>query len=128
MLAASSFSFPPSPSPPRLYRQFFTREECQMLDATPPMSAVHEIYLLRVLMTRVLAAARANERPASIAHSVSTRKRSQRLSLKQGLSMLTAFCGAALTMASLARFEHKAQGPGPFLVDLLYPEDDDLDL
>jgi hypothetical protein len=95
----------------RLYRQFFTREECSMLDRFPLESAVSELSLLRILLVRVLAAAKKT-----------------RLTLKHRFSMLAAFCQAALTMASLARFEFKHQEPGPDLLDLLFPDDDISDL
>jgi hypothetical protein len=95
---------------PLLYRQFFTPEECKTLDRCPPDSAVSEIYLLRALIARVLASAR-----------------KVRLTLKHRFSMLTAFCQAALTMASLARFEHKARpAADPILAALAGMDPDDL--
>jgi hypothetical protein len=115
MLATSDI-YPPERStleqrpPPRLYRQFFTAAECRMLDSSPPESALSDIALLRILLARVLSAAKARAR----------------LSLEDHFSMLTAFCRTARTMASLARLNAKYFGynsPGYSLLDAL----DDLD-
>jgi hypothetical protein len=86
----------------RLYRRFFTAEEIRRLDATPADSLASEIHALRLLLARVLAA---TERI--------------KLTLKQRLSMLTAFCRVALTLASLVRFEFKQQPAPPTVLDLL---------
>lgn len=74
-------------SPPMLYRQYFTREERAMLDASPLASAVNEISLLRVLLSRVIASAN-----------------KERRSLRSYLIMLRAISTAGLIIASLARF------------------------
>jgi hypothetical protein len=81
---------------PRLYRQFFSAEECARLDAIDPESPLHELNLLRVLMTRLLAVASRGRQP-----------------LERLADMLAAFCRAGCTMASLARIWHKQQGPPP---------------
>jgi hypothetical protein len=91
----------------RLYRQFFTREEIRRLDATPPDSAASDIYLLRTLLRRALAAS-------------STIK----LSLNQHLAMLAAFSQAAVSLASLVRIHFKQQ-PEPPDLPLLWAADDD---
>jgi len=93
-----------STAPALLYRQFFTSEECRRLDRTPPDSAVSEISLLRVLISRLLAAAKR-----------------VKMTIKRHFSMLSAFCQATSTMASLARFEFHRQGPPISPLDLLYP-------
>jgi hypothetical protein len=80
----------------RLYRQFFTAQECARLDSTDPDSPVHEINLLRILITRLLAAAGRG------------RQTFERLA-----DMLAAFCHAGRTMASLARIYYKQHGPPP---------------
>ena len=91
-------------SPPkcRLYRRFFTAEEIRRLDATPADSLVSEIHAMRLLLARVLASA---ERI--------------KLTLKQRLNMLLAFCHAALTLATLVRFEFKNQPDPPTPLDML---------
>ena len=76
----------------RLYRQYFTPDEIRRLDAAPPDTALSDIYVIRAFLARVLAAA------ARI-----------KLTLKQRLAMLAAFCQAALTLASLVRIEFKLQ-------------------
>jgi hypothetical protein len=87
--AFSSFSTPPPPSKPsRLYRRFFTREECRLLDSTDVSDDSSEIHLVRILLSRALAAA----------------QHVRRLSLKTRADMLLAFNGAAMILASLARF------------------------
>ena len=112
-----------------LYRQFFTPEECNALDRCDPDSAVSEIALLRILITRVLASARASEAQPSIAHPWAKRPKDRRinLTLRHRFSMLTAFCQAAVTMASLARFEFKRNPPpDPILAALAEMDPDDL--
>ena len=79
MIAASS---------PQIYRQYFTPAECRVLDSSPLDTALDEIGLLRVLLLRLLAAAH----------------RLHRLSIADHLSLLTAFSGAGLILASLVRF------------------------
>jgi hypothetical protein len=81
---------------PRLYRQFFTAQECAWLDGIDPESPVHEINLMRLLMTRLLAAASKGKQ-----------------TLERLATMLAAFCQAGCTMASLARIHHKQHGPPP---------------
>jgi hypothetical protein len=102
--APSYAAFLPAPAPALLYRQFFTPEECDRLDRTPPDSALSEISVLRVLISRLLAAARRVE-----------------MTIKRHFSMLSAFCQATSTMASLASFELQQQGPPLSPLDLLYP-------
>ena len=80
----------------RLYRQFFTPEECAWLDSTDPDIPVHEINLLRILITRLLAAAGRGQQ-----------------TLERLAAMLVVFCHAGCTMASLARIYYKLQGPPP---------------
>ena len=94
MFATTALS--PSPTPPQIYRQFFTAEERMLLDASPVDSALSEISPLRVLLMRLFA----NSRKAAV--------RKSPLSLKRHLSMLAAFSHTGLIMASLARF-HAAQ-------------------
>ncbi|HET6846123.1 MAG TPA: hypothetical protein VFH29_04775 [Anaerolineales bacterium] len=93
--------FPIPPKPSRLYRQYFTAEEIRLLDATPADTLATEIHALRLLIRRVLAA--------------SAR---MKLSLKHHLKMLAAFCQAALTLASLVRFEFKQQPEPPNPLDV----------
>ena len=96
----------PTTSPPRLYRQYFTDAEIKLLDGASTDSARSEISLIRILISRILASAR-----------------KLRLTLKHRLSMLTVFCQSAATMASLARFDFKQQGPPPSPFELLFPPD-----
>jgi hypothetical protein len=98
------FLFSLSSPPPRLYRQHFTREECDRLDSISPDSALSEISLLRILISRLLSAARR-----------------VKMTIERHAAMLSAFCQTAGTLASLARFEFKQQGSPPSLLDLLYP-------
>ena len=99
--------FPQASAQSALYRQFFTDKELAALDAFPSFSAASEISLLRILIVRLLHAAE-----------------QIKLTLKHRLQLFTAFCRAALTMASLARFEFKQQGPPPSLLDLIWSEQD----
>jgi hypothetical protein len=80
----------------RLYRQFFTPEECARLDGMDPESPLHELNLLRILITRLLAAA-SRGKPT----------------LERLASMLASFSQSGCTMASLARIYHKQHGPPP---------------
>ena len=140
------------PSSPQIYRQYFTAAECKTLDASPLDTALSEIEVLRVLLLRLLAAARAsehsrraalgraslwaNEHQASIAHPAPKTARGKRaspmplprgsgLSLAQHISMLTAFSGAGLILASLVRF-HNSYFPEPgLLCELLADLDPD---
>ncbi len=86
-----------------LYRQYFTRAERAMLDASPLDSALNEINLFRVVLRRLLAA--------------SHRKRL--LSLESRLDMLAALSTAGFIIASLVRFHWKSTDRGwesnPFL-------------
>ena len=95
-------AYPLFPAKSRLYRQYFTPAEIRRLDATPPDRAASDIYLLRLLLRRVLAASS-----------------KVKLTLKHRLSMLSAVCHAALTLASLVRIEFKLQPEPPTLLDLL---------
>ena len=95
---------------PQIYRQYFTPTECRMLDSSPLETALDEICLLRILLMRLLAAARAREHPATVAHAGPTtdqRHRIRRLSIAQHLSMLAAVSGAGLILASLVRFHDR---------------------
>jgi hypothetical protein len=97
-------------TPPLLYRQYFTPEECRLLDSCDLDSASSEIDLIRLLIARVLAAARR-----------------LRLTLKHHFSMLVAFCQAAITMAALARIEYKRNPPpDPILAILGELDPDDI--
>jgi len=129
MLADSSYPFF-STTPPQIYRQYFTAEECKTLDSSPLESALSEIGLLRVLLLRLLAASRARELPATIAHTGPTTDqchRFGRLSLADHLTILAAFSGAGLIMASLVRFHNRYFEPRHPLLDLLADmEPDDL--
>jgi hypothetical protein len=95
----------------RLYRQFFTAQECDWLDGIDPESPLHEINLLRILSTRLLAAASRGKQ-----------------TLERLGSMLAAFCGAGCTLASLARIYYKQQGPppDPLLAELALIDSDPL--
>jgi hypothetical protein len=124
---------PLSPAPPRIYRQYFTAEERKMLDASPLDSAISEISLLRILLLRLLAAAgeRASGEPRkSLRQGALGARRTRPLSIGRRLSMLSAFSGAALIMASLVRFHDKYFGFGsandPFLQALAEMDPDDL--
>jgi hypothetical protein len=106
-------ALPLSPQPPQLYRLSFTAAECKMLDECPVESALSEISLLRILLVRLLAAAR----------------RIRRLSLERHLAMLSAFNGASLILASLVRFQDKYLRltiGDPFLNALAELDPDDL--
>jgi hypothetical protein len=106
-MIATDSAFPrPVPS---LYRQYFTRAECRMLDSTPLDSALSEISLLRILLLRLLAAAR-RKRP---------------LSLAQHLSVLGGFSAAGLIMASLVRYHCRRFPPGNPLLEALAEMDPD---
>ena len=94
--------------PPKLYRQFFTAAECKTLDQIPAESALSELCLLRILLVRVLAAA----------------QKRARLAIHLRLAMLMAFSHAALTMASLVRFENKYAGPAAWEESLINVVDD----
>jgi hypothetical protein len=112
MLAASAQ--PPIITPrPQLYRRFFTPAECELLDACPPGSALSELNLLRVLLSRALAASRL----------------ARALSLTRRASMLAAFSATARIIASLVRVQqsHSLGGPlAEFLAALDELDPDDL--
>ena len=108
MLADSPYPFF-STTPPQIYRQYFTAEECKTLDSSPLESALSEIGLLRVLLLRLLAASR----------------RKTPLSLERHVSILAAFSAAGLIMASLVRFHNRYVGPPHSLLDLLADMDPD---
>ena len=110
-----SYTSPPA-KPPLLYRRFFTAAECKALDSFPAGTALSEINLIRILLTRSFAAATrapqavfgrgsapARRPQAAIAHSDATRHRNL-------ISMLAAFSHAALIIASLVRFQEKYFG------------------
>ena len=109
MLTAAAIPF--SPSAPQIYRQYFTAAECKTLDSSPLDTALSEIEVLRVLLLRLLAAAH----------------RMRRLSLAHHLSMLTAFSGAGLILASLVRF-HNRHFPRPGMLSELLADLDPDDL
>ncbi len=75
-----------------LYRQYFTAEEIAMLDATPHDDLTSEINLLRVLLSRALAAATKHVRD---------------LTLKQHAAILSTFSAAGIVIASLVRLQDK---------------------
>ncbi len=79
---------PPTPS---LYRPFFTPEECALLDASSPDDLMSEINLLRILLTRVLAASR----------------NPKELSLAQHAAILGAFSATGLVLARLVSVQCK---------------------
>ena len=83
------------PAAPSLYRRYFTRDECAMLDATPLDDVSSEIDLLRLLLARVLAAA----------------KRKRSLSLELHASMVSAFSAAGIVIAALVRLQLKLHLP-----------------
>ena len=108
MLAADS-TYPRDA--PSLYRQYFTKAECRLIDSTPLNSAMSEISLLRILLLRLLAASR-RKRPLSVA---------------QHISILSAMSGAGLIMASLVRYHNRRFPPGnPLLQALAELDPDDL--
>jgi hypothetical protein len=80
---------------PSLYRRYFTSDECAMLDATPSDDLTSEIELLRLLLARVLAAA----------------KRKRSISLELHASMLSAFSAAGIVIAALVRLQLKLHLP-----------------
>jgi hypothetical protein len=114
MFADEDFLSLPPPSP--LYRQFFAPAEIHELEETSLESGAGEIALLRILITRVLAAS--GER-AFARHSARTRVRKVSPGQKPGLTLasrlaiLAAFCQTAATIASLAREEFKRRDPLP---------------
>jgi len=83
----------PRPSPARnsIYRRFFSRAECEMLDATPVDDLTSEINLLRILLARVLAS---TQRPRD--RTIETQAR-----------ILSAFSAAGIVIASLVRLQHR---------------------
>ena len=107
MIATTAIPF--SPSPPQIYRQYFTAAECKTLDSSPLDTALSEIEVLRILLLRLLDA----------------RRRIRRLTLAQHLSMLTAFSGAGLILASLVRFHNRYFEPRSLLFDALADMDPD---
>ena len=107
MLPTAAIPF--SPSSPQIYRQYFTAAECKVLDSSPLDTAQSEIEVLRILLLRLLAAGR----------------RIRRLSLAQHLSMLTAFSGAGLILASLVRFHNRYFEHRSLLLDALADMDPD---
>ena len=108
MLANPPFPYL-STTPPQIYRQYFTAEECKTLDSCPLESALSEIGLLRILLLRLLASAR----------------RRTPLSLARHISILSAFSAAGLIMASLVRFHTRYVEAPHSLLDLLADMDPD---
>jgi hypothetical protein len=96
---------------PRIYRENFTPEECAELDRNPPLSAVSELCVLRILIARVLRALR-----------------KLKPTLEHHYKNLVVFSQVGATMASLARFQHKQDGPppDPFLTELALMDTDPL--
>jgi hypothetical protein len=140
MAEAVLLPIPLFPARSPLYRQYFTPEEIRRLDACPPDGVASDIYLLRTLLRRVLAAASGQRAFGRTSHSRASsqilrafrgpilrppgpgtggrrhsfRKEAQgKLTFKQRLSMLTAFCQAALTLAALARIHWQSSDHGP---------------
>jgi hypothetical protein len=116
MLATDSTFFPSqtlAPAPgrdaPSLYRQYFTKTECRLIDSTPLTSALSEISLIRIMLLRILAAA----------------YRSRKIALEQHLAMLQAFSQAGLVLASLARYHHHRFSLNHSLLDALDELDPD---
>ena len=75
-----------------LYRQYFTPEEIAMLDATPLDDLTSEINLLRILLSRLLAAAT---------------RRLRQLTLKQHAAILATFSATGIALASLVRLQNQ---------------------
>ncbi len=86
-------------STPTLYDPYFTPEERSMLASTPIYDLASEIHLLRVLISRVLAAA----------------QRLRRLSLAQHASLLAAFSASGTVMARMAALQSLIEGPPDLL-------------
>jgi hypothetical protein len=90
---------PPATSPSRsstsIYRRYFTAAECERLDATPVDDLASEINLLRILLARVLAAA----------------KRARKLALETHARILSAFSAAGIVMAALVRLQVTLHDP-----------------
>ena len=107
MLAPAAVPF--SPLPPQIYPQYFTAAERKTLNSSPLDTALSEIEVLRVLLLRL----------------VVTAHRLRRLSIAQHLSMLDAFSGAGLILASLVRFHNRHFEPHHSLLDLLADMDPD---
>lgn len=106
-----------SESRPLLYRRFFTAAECQALDAFAPETALSEINLIRILLSRCIAASRGLPKRGAAG-------------LVKRLLLLTAFSHAALIIASLSRFQEKYFGWGsqedPVLAALAEMDPNDL--
>ncbi len=82
-------------STPSLYREYFSREERKMLDATPRDDLTSEINLMRVFIARVLAAS----------------KQARELTLKQHAAMLAGFSAAGKTIARLVLLQLELHDP-----------------
>ena len=78
-----------------IYRQYFTPTECEMLDATPVDDLSSEINLLRILITRVLAAW----------------QRTRQIGLEMHARILSTFSAAGLVLAGLVRLQIKLHNP-----------------
>ncbi len=81
--------------PASLYRQYFTPEEIDMLDHTPPNDVMSEINLLRVLIARVLEAC----------------QKAKEVTIQQHAEIVSAFSHAGLTLARLARLQCELHSP-----------------
>ncbi len=88
---------PASPArPPGLYRCYFTRSECKLLDCFPDQRGASEVQLLRVLLSRTLATCRGENASAS-----------------QLAALLSAFALMALHLSMLTRLTSGAAGDLP---------------
>jgi hypothetical protein len=104
----------------RLYRQAFTPAECALLEEIPALSAVTELAALRLLLSRVVTscprpAARKSGRPPGAG-------------VGRAYAMLVTLAHVGFTMASLARFQFRRDGPppDPILLALAAMDDEDL--
>ncbi len=80
--------------PASIYRQYFTPDECALLDATPLVDLSSEINLLRILLARVLAASPHSQEPA----------------LDTQAGILAALSAAGVVIAGLVRLQCKLAG------------------
>ena len=87
------------PFPRSLYRQYFTPEECALLDATPCDDLSSEINVLRVLIARLLEACH----------------HARELSLEIHAKVLSAFSAAGIVMARLVRLQCQLHHPSDAL-------------
>lgn len=87
-----------------IYRQYFTPAECEMLDACASDDLASEINLLRILLTRLLSAAR-DRRVAGSAKPVHS------LPLKVHAAILGAVSASGLVLARLVRLQLALHDP-----------------